>query len=472
MDHELSVRWTQYGVYAPVLRMHDKGEGAGPCAEQQGCGLIVPWDHPHYYFALIRDALVQRSELLPYVYAASYKFSKTGVPFVRPLYHEFDLPGAYEHRNTYFFGDDMVVAPAVTKADNITRLTNVATWIPPGEWWDTFSASLVDGPVNHSVQADLSETPRLIRGGAIVLTQPFDRRSPFGSAVAQPGTVQATIYPSRDHNLRADAILHEDDGLTWDPESLDHYTKFSYTKHERRSAITFNISIDADPMRRYPRDFKIVFVSSGPIAKIHWPGQPGQEHNGISVSYDPFEMAATILIEKKSAAAVLPIEMMVTTVHLDRTLLEKVPFVLRRARLAKTEQDIVGMNRNDMAGAKDYNDQMVLLNTFPVAIRKAFQRPITDIFHENDDEIDTAHPDGTKYTTLLVDFWELVHANSKALPEFCKTHGFRVNDRILALMAPFGLETSPAAALEQEVQGLIGTTHVDEIDHGSDIIFV
>jgi alpha-glucosidase (family GH31 glycosyl hydrolase) len=32
-DTEMYVRWVQWGSYSGVLRMHDRGESAGPCAD-------------------------------------------------------------------------------------------------------------------------------------------------------------------------------------------------------------------------------------------------------------------------------------------------------------------------------------------------------------------------------------------------------------------------------------------------------
>ena len=69
-EPELFTRWLQFSVFSGVLRTHDKGGSAGPCAKNdpETCYLVEPWNVPTKYANANYEALRLRGALLPYIY--------------------------------------------------------------------------------------------------------------------------------------------------------------------------------------------------------------------------------------------------------------------------------------------------------------------------------------------------------------------------------------------------------------------
>jgi len=142
-DPELYVRWVQWGAYSGVLRMHDRGASAGPCADDPeggSCMLDKPWEDGvgREAFTHLRAAIRERSRLLPYLYSALRTAHDTGVSALHPLYYEWpEEPLAYLQSLSlpeYALGPDLVVCPVLRPASNVTRLATVPLWVPPGKW--------------------------------------------------------------------------------------------------------------------------------------------------------------------------------------------------------------------------------------------------------------------------------------------------------------------------------------------------
>ena len=60
------------------------------------------------------------------------------MPLVMPMYYLHDCKEAYEAKNQYYFGTEMIVAPVVNKR-NREGLAPVSVWLPEGRWTDFFT---------------------------------------------------------------------------------------------------------------------------------------------------------------------------------------------------------------------------------------------------------------------------------------------------------------------------------------------
>ena len=61
-----------------------------------------------------------RHKLIPYIYTEAYKYSKLGSPLIQPIYYK--NPEIYDeplHKNEYYFGTELLVAPITTPKDAI-----------------------------------------------------------------------------------------------------------------------------------------------------------------------------------------------------------------------------------------------------------------------------------------------------------------------------------------------------------------
>ncbi|MCU0646153.1 MAG: hypothetical protein MUC94_18080 [bacterium] len=100
---ELYARWIQFGIFSPILRTHTT---RNPNAERR------IWAYPTDYFLIMREAVLLRYALIPYIYTASRNAYDTGVSICRPMYYDFpESEDAYLFKDQYMFGDDLLVAP-------------------------------------------------------------------------------------------------------------------------------------------------------------------------------------------------------------------------------------------------------------------------------------------------------------------------------------------------------------------------
>ena len=221
-DHELHVRWLQFGAFSGVFRLHDRGLSAGNCNDQSGCPHLNLWDLPWPYFPAARAAVQERRALLPYVYTAMRQAYDAGLGIVRPLYYDWpDQRRAYaadSHGNfaSYMFGDDLLVAPVVAPAPGDgTRLAPKTLWLPPGVWVERHSGAVLRAGPDGAVltrRYDLAEVPVFVRGGAVVPSVPVGEGAAVLGAAARAYTdLVFTVYPGADSG---EASVYEDDGRT------------------------------------------------------------------------------------------------------------------------------------------------------------------------------------------------------------------------------------------------------------------
>ncbi|MBF2735647.1 MAG: alpha-xylosidase [Betaproteobacteria bacterium AqS2] len=150
-DPELYLRWLQFGVMSPLLRLH----GIGP-------------REPYHYGARVLRAsrawLELRMRLLPYLRRAARQIPG-GLPLLRPLPLAYpELPAEASGRDLQFLlGPDLLCAP-VTEPGGRKEL-----WLPPGRWRDVLSGETVAGPRLLTRRCRLEEAPLYARAGRKVL---------------------------------------------------------------------------------------------------------------------------------------------------------------------------------------------------------------------------------------------------------------------------------------------------------------
>jgi len=164
VDPELYTRWVQFGAYSPILRTHTT---QNPAAERR------IWAYPEPYASILRQSFQQRMALEPYLYTEARRSYDTGLAFLHPLYYDWpEQAAAYEAKNEYAFGSQMIVAPITTPADAKTQLATKKIWIPEGEWIERSTGKHLTGPASFERSFSIGETPVYLRAGAIVPQQP------------------------------------------------------------------------------------------------------------------------------------------------------------------------------------------------------------------------------------------------------------------------------------------------------------
>lgn len=168
---ELYTRWIQFGAFSPILRTHTT---KNPDAERR------IWAYPPKYASVMRDAFQLRYALIPYIYSQARKTYDTGVAFLRPLYYDYpNAAEAYDFKDEYSFGDDIIVSPIVTEMDKNSQLSTKSIWLPEGEWIEWSSGAHLKGPAKIDRTFALSEVPVFVRAGAVL---PMAPKMPYSEA--------------------------------------------------------------------------------------------------------------------------------------------------------------------------------------------------------------------------------------------------------------------------------------------------
>lgn len=160
-NDELYVRMLQFGVFSPVNRLHGMDVDVlskEPWLYENGAGLIAA------------EWLRLRHSLIPYLYAASYRTHTKGKALIEPLYYEWDTPKAYEYKNEYLFGGQLLVAPITAPADK-DGFARTRVWLPEGKWTDIFTGDSYLSPVGGkewTVLRKMESMPVFARAGGIL----------------------------------------------------------------------------------------------------------------------------------------------------------------------------------------------------------------------------------------------------------------------------------------------------------------
>jgi hypothetical protein len=196
-DDELATRWVQLGVFSPINRLHSV---LSPFTSKE------PWQFGVQAQQAMTSALRLRHRLLPYLHAMNHRAAHQGVPLVTPMYYEHPwTEEAYQARNQYAFGSQLMVAPITTPADRQLLLGAVTAWLPPGCWVDVFTELVYEGGRELRLHRGPDGIPVLARAGAIV---PLDARDATGNSTANPAELEVLVVVGEDGSFE----LVEDDG--------------------------------------------------------------------------------------------------------------------------------------------------------------------------------------------------------------------------------------------------------------------
>ncbi|MDR3441200.1 glycoside hydrolase family 31 protein [Telmatospirillum sp.] len=171
---ELLIRWFQWAVFCPVMRLHGYRRPIEPPLEAYRDGIAQCdtgaaneiWSYGEENYALMARGLALRERLRPYVLRQMRTAHETGLPVMRPLFYDFPAqPEAWDVEDQYMFGPDILVAP-ITEAGQRSR----RVWLPAGtDWIELESKTSHPGGAWGECDAPIEAIPVFVRTGAAVL---------------------------------------------------------------------------------------------------------------------------------------------------------------------------------------------------------------------------------------------------------------------------------------------------------------
>ena len=223
-DDELYLRWVQLGVFSPVMRLHStNNEFAGK----------EPWNYSGHVERIAKDALRLRHKLLPYIYTMNYRTHTECRAICEPMYYAYpEDENAYNCKNEFFFGTELIVAPITEHTSLKTNLAGVKVWIPEGRYTDIFTGRIYKGNQFVEMFRDLETIPVLAKEGAIIPMSVNDRTNDC----TNPEALEILVY--RGNNT---FTLYEDDGETLSYQNGE-YLKTAFTVAENGNKVSFKIS--------------------------------------------------------------------------------------------------------------------------------------------------------------------------------------------------------------------------------------
>ncbi len=263
-DEELYSRWIQFGVFSPICRLHSSNVTKGK----------EPWNYSGQICEVAKEFLCLRKKLIPYIYTMNYRNHTEGRALCEPLYYTYKEKEAYEYKNEYMFGSQLLVCPVTSKRNRTTQKATTKVYLPEGKWTNFFTGETYDGEKEVLVESALNEMPVFAKEGAIIPLS-MDK----GNGVENPKKILWKIYPG---NGTFD--LYEDDGETKDYKD----GKCSITKVKQTiDGTTLRLQLDggqkADYMpekREHTFSFETISQAEKIVVKIN--GEESKCHTELS----------------------------------------------------------------------------------------------------------------------------------------------------------------------------------------------
>lgn len=187
---ELFVRWFEYSVFTPTLRIHGQRPGT------------ALWEYGKAAEPILAENLRLRYTLIPYLYSLGRGTYETGAPFMRALFMDFpNDPKVTTIGDQYMLGKAFLVAPVTEQGQ-----TRKSVYLPAGTaWYDYWTNQRYEGGQTVEVDAPIERIPVFVKAGSIV---------PLGAQVESTASKQALesirVYPG----ANATFTLYDDDGTT------------------------------------------------------------------------------------------------------------------------------------------------------------------------------------------------------------------------------------------------------------------
>ncbi len=211
---EMFVRWVQFGVFSPIMRIHSSDN---PFFVKE------PWAYDSYIKEILTRYLRLRHQLIPYLYTMNYRCFHEGELLIEPMYYRNpDCETAYQVKNEYYFGTNLIVCPITKPRDEETRLAEFAAWLPQGLWYDLFTGDVYTGNRSLSVYRGLENIPVFAAAGSIL---PLTAGESVENSTENPDKLEVCVF----NGASGEFAMYEDNLLTAKTsESGAAFTKFLF----------------------------------------------------------------------------------------------------------------------------------------------------------------------------------------------------------------------------------------------------
>ena len=199
-DGELFSRFIQFGCFSPILRLS---------ADEGRYYKREPWKWDITTQSVASQYMRLRHSLIPYLYSEAYRYSRTGLPLVQPLYYRY--PEIYDeplYRTEYYFGTSLFVAPITTKRDRLMERTIQKIFLPEGTWYDFTTGKRYTGGRRYTTFYKQEDYPVFAKSGTIIPLAILDEKNI--NDTTPPKNMEIQVFPGQSNTYE----LYEDDGIS------------------------------------------------------------------------------------------------------------------------------------------------------------------------------------------------------------------------------------------------------------------
>lgn len=278
----------QFGLFSPILRSHST-KNAGLNKE--------PWVFSYPVTRILRNIVKERYVLNPYIYTMARKTYDNALPLCRPMYYDYaDCPQAYEMKNEYMFGDDMIVRPVTTPRDGAKATAEV--WLPKGnDWYETASGKLIKGGQTVRNGFQLDEIPVYVKAGSVIPMYADTLKNLRGN----DNPVVVSVYPA-DGDCESKAEYYEDAGNDKQYASQYAVTPLSASRRGNKLAVTIGARKGSYAGMPQDRKYQVKVVASVVPQEVKVNGKT------VNFSYDGMSLSLLVDLSDTNCSAVKTVE--------------------------------------------------------------------------------------------------------------------------------------------------------------------
>ncbi len=209
VDHYLFTRWFQLGVFYPFFRGHSHEETYRR----------EPWLYDEVTRENLRNSIILRYKVLPYLYFTFFQYTKSGLPMIRPLwfkYHNKFSMDIYSNKQ-YFYGDALMIRPVLNENEHFKN--TIMTYLPEDDrWFDMFNYKEYTKKGEVEVEITSQNIGVFIKGGSII-----PMRFRFRRSTKLMRFEPLTLIVALNNEDSASGMVYFDDEESFDYEDSNKY---------------------------------------------------------------------------------------------------------------------------------------------------------------------------------------------------------------------------------------------------------
>ena len=190
-------RWYQSGVFYPFFRGHS----------HESTLRREIWLFSEEDFLNLKESIILRYSIIPYIYTQFYLHYKTGIPIIKPVwfYDKSELALTEFADTEYFFGNSILVRPVLSQTEDETNTINV--YLPENErWYDFYNFEEINNNKKIEYKINSDKIGAFIKGGEIIQKKMRIRRS-----IQKMKNDPLTIIIALDIENKSKGIIYFDD---------------------------------------------------------------------------------------------------------------------------------------------------------------------------------------------------------------------------------------------------------------------